>query len=79
MKRDICHFVTKIMSVTCPSHFELVRNDRLKKCFFFKIEIILLDSIYYTRKDSHTRCVKGSEFDYFTAVSERVYCVAAEQ
>lgn len=29
MKRDICHFVTKIMSVTCPSHFELVRNDRL--------------------------------------------------
>lgn len=29
MKRDTCHFVTKIMSVACPSLFELVRIDRL--------------------------------------------------
>lgn len=28
MKRDTCHFVTKIMSVACPSLFD-VRNDRL--------------------------------------------------
>lgn len=31
MKRDTCHFVTKIMSVSCPSHFELFLNDRHPK------------------------------------------------